>query len=555
MPLRERHGAGVKPAVDNLRYTVHFSAAFFAFDGYGINVRTMQLDFVRAIVRQGFKLFDGADGVLMSAGAFPYVKRCAPVTVAADAPVLYVFQPVSEAALSDCRRNPVYCIVICNKLVADSRHADEPGLTCVVDERCITAPAVWIAVLEYRCLEELAGNFEILDDERVCVLYEYSRPIRILSHFALAVYELYESNIVLVADTGIVFTECRCRMNDTCTVGCCDVIIAHYEECFFIDFADSIRIKRLVLAVLQFFTLHACQYLALTLYSVEYCIDQRFRQVVNCAVNTELYIVNICIYAECKVRRQRPRCRRPCKEVCVFVLDLEFDHCGTLFYVLVALGNLVRGKRRTAAWAVRNNLMSFVKESLVPDFLERPPLGFNEVIFVGDVRMLHVSPEAYNVGKFFPHALVLPNGLTAFFDERLNAVFFNLLLAIDAESLFDLKLNRKAVCIPACLTENLFALHGLIARQHILDNTCKNVSDMRFAVCRRRAVIEGKCVAALALVDCLLCNVLFFPEIENVFFTLNEIQIGVNFFVQHTFPSKSKNARIQNRMRAFCCHL
>ena len=51
VPLRERHRAGIKPAVDDLRHSVHFAATVFAGNGDSINVRPMQLDILRTIFR------------------------------------------------------------------------------------------------------------------------------------------------------------------------------------------------------------------------------------------------------------------------------------------------------------------------------------------------------------------------------------------------------------------------------------------------------------------------------------------------------------------------
>ena len=50
MPLGKRHGAGIEPAVNNLRHALHLAAALRALDGYGINVRTMQLNILRAVI-------------------------------------------------------------------------------------------------------------------------------------------------------------------------------------------------------------------------------------------------------------------------------------------------------------------------------------------------------------------------------------------------------------------------------------------------------------------------------------------------------------------------
>ena len=70
--LCERHGSGIEPAVDNLRYTVHLFTAFRALNGHCVDVWAMKLDVIRAVVGFFFQLFDAADAVLMAAFTLPY---------------------------------------------------------------------------------------------------------------------------------------------------------------------------------------------------------------------------------------------------------------------------------------------------------------------------------------------------------------------------------------------------------------------------------------------------------------------------------------------------
>ena len=71
--LCKRHGSGVKPAVDNLRYTAHGLATVRADKGYFVNIRAVQLYFSRIRVSASLcQLCTAADGLLMSAAfTFP----------------------------------------------------------------------------------------------------------------------------------------------------------------------------------------------------------------------------------------------------------------------------------------------------------------------------------------------------------------------------------------------------------------------------------------------------------------------------------------------------
>ena len=160
--LRKRHGTAVEPAVDHFRHTVHFLAAVRAFDRYFINIRTMQFNIVRTVVRFFFQLFDAADAVLMAAFTLPHRKRSTPVTVSGKSPVLNVLQPIAETSFSDALRDPVDGVVVGDQVIPYRCHLDEPGLTRIVDQRCVASPAVRVAVLEFRCIIEKPSRIQIL---------------------------------------------------------------------------------------------------------------------------------------------------------------------------------------------------------------------------------------------------------------------------------------------------------------------------------------------------------------------------------------------------------
>ena len=147
------------------------------------------------------------------------------------------------------------------------------------------------------------------------------------------------------------------------------------------------------------------------------------------------------------------------------------------------------------------------------------------------IWVVHVSPEANLAGEFLPHALVLPNGFLTLTDEWLDAVLLDLLLTVDAELFLNLKLNRKTVSIPACLTDDLVPLHGLISRDHILDNTGKNVADVRLTVRCRRSVIKCICRKLLLLVYTLLKYLVLVPKLKYLIFVLGKVKFCGNLVV------------------------
>ena len=58
VPLCERHGARVEPAVDDFLDAVHLLAALRALDRDLIDVRAVQLDVIRAVRAHGLELLD-----------------------------------------------------------------------------------------------------------------------------------------------------------------------------------------------------------------------------------------------------------------------------------------------------------------------------------------------------------------------------------------------------------------------------------------------------------------------------------------------------------------
>ena len=363
--LCERHGSGIEPAVDNLRYTVHLFTAFRALNGHCVDVRAVKLNVIRAVVGFFFQFFDTADAVLMATFTLPYRKRSSPVTVSGKSPVLNILQPVAEASFSDALRNPVDGVVVADQILFYCSHADEPGLTCVVDQRSIASPAVRVAVLEQRCIKQKILVLECLQNRHICFLAEGARPRSFLGHFTFFVYELYERKIVSVADFGVVLTKCRGDMNNTGTIGQCYVGIADYIVCFFVsDSLLSVREQRLVLFELEIFALIMLQNLGAFSKNGIY---QSGCHIIGISFACYFYVILIRVDAECNVGRKGPRCGGPCQDVCVLAFYFKADNGRTFFDIFVSLCYFVGRKRGTAARAVRNDFVSFVQKTFLPD--------------------------------------------------------------------------------------------------------------------------------------------------------------------------------------------
>ena len=255
-------------------------------------------------------------------------------------------------------------------------------------------------------------------------------------------------------------------------------------------------------------------------------VKQRLCHVIGSAVgSSDLTVGFNGIDTERDVGRQCPGGRRPCKEIGIFPFHLEADNRRAFLDRLISLRNLVRGQRSTAARAIGDDLEALVQKTLVPDLLQCPPFGFDKGIMIGDVRIIHIRPEADRRGEILPHALVLPDRFLTFFKERLQTVCLDLVLTFNTDCLFNFQLNRQTVGIPTGLTDNMAALHRTVTRHHILDNTGQNVTDVRLAVGSGRTVVKRVFLTLGTQINALSEDILFLPEFFNFLFSVNKIQI------------------------------
>ena len=250
MMLCKWHCSGVKPAVNNFRYPVHRLSADRTFDRNLINVRTMQFNRFCSLITAHFKQFlTASDGMHMTAFTLPDIQRSSPVTVSGNTPVLYIFQPVTETAFSDTFRNPVDGIIVADQILFHCSHLDKPGLTCIVNQRSITSPTMGIIMFKLRCVKQKTLCFQIFQHFRIGTLYirvffhlcfgwfcSHTCKWSFRSHASLLIHKFYQRQVIFSSHTGIIFTKCRCNMNDTSTIRHGYVIITDYIMCLFMLF-------------------------------------------------------------------------------------------------------------------------------------------------------------------------------------------------------------------------------------------------------------------------------------------------------------------------------
>ncbi len=125
-------------------------------------------------------------------------------------------------------------------------------------------------MLCFRCIEENSSLCQILQNFRItgdCSCFHFllgrfaahaGKFTGFRFHLTCAVHHLYERSVVFTSDSGIIFTECRCNVYDTGTVGHGYIFITIYEECFLmllLGFHSRTLIKRFVFLIFKVGTL------------------------------------------------------------------------------------------------------------------------------------------------------------------------------------------------------------------------------------------------------------------------------------------------------------
>ena len=122
------------------------------------------------------------------------------------------------------------------------------------------------------------------------------------------------------------------------------------------------------------------------------------------------------------------------------------------------------------------------------------------VIWVhGPVRGIGIDPIAHAGGHFSEFINVTKHRLPAAGIELGDPVSLYVLFAGEPELLFDEKLNRQPMAIPAGLAGDMKALHGSVPREDVLKDPGFDMVGARSAICGRWALVEDPGGSALTL--------------------------------------------------------
>ena len=535
--LCKRHAAGLKPAVEHLRDAVHGRAAL-AREGNLIDKLSVQV--IEALAASLLDLIEGAENNALAAlRTLPDRDRGRPVAVSGDVPVTGIFEPLAEAGILDGIRDPVDLLIVqLDEARLQLLDIEIPCVHCLIDERLAAAPAVRIVMLDRAVRDSLAVVVEETDDRRVHLNDGLCVGIGVevgdlLREVTLLIDRVDHRDLVVAAGPVVVLTECRCGMDDADALLGADIVSSHDAERALCGLIGKVREQRLVGL--------SDEVCALALLQNDRLLAENLGEVGKCCLTRDKDLaldLNECIvklFADCKaeVGRQRPRGRRPCKEIDLLAVDhVVGPELGDDPSVLTRTGG-VRfsgiGDRQgcfTAA-AVRGDAVVAVDEPLVIALLECPHDGLHIGEVHGLVGAVVIDPARHLIDVFAPCFVILGNDLVAGVIELADADrTLDLGFAVDAECLFGLCLDRQAVAVPAPDTRHGIALHGVVACDQILDKGNEHGAVVRNTGRERRAVVEHD-LLCLSVVNGAFKDIFCLPAFQHILLDLSELRAAV----------------------------
>ncbi len=531
VPLGHRHGAAVEPDIADLLDPAH-GAAVRRGPGDLVHVGAVQLQLAQILAGLLLQLRDAADALHVAAArrvALPDGQGGGPVAVPAQGPVHVVLQPLAEAPISDVLRHPVDLLVQGHQPVLVLAGADVPGLLGPVDQGGVTAPAEGVGVLVGPGLVEQPPGLEILDDLRVRVLDELAGPgLHLGLEAAGRVHRLEDRQVVLGAHGQVVRAEGRGDVDDPRAVRGADELPGHHVGVVPVHGVEAV--EGLVVFAQEISPFHPLQDLVARLQDR---LGSGLGQVEDVPTHVpDLDVVDLLAHGQGHVARQGPGSGGPGQEVLVLALCLQDSElhvdAGVDGALLVAQGELVAAQRRAAAWAVGDHLVALVEEILLPELFQDPPEGLNVLVLHGHVGVLQVHPEGHALGQGFPLVQVLPDRLLAHLVEASHAVLLDLGLAGEPQALLHLQLHGQAVGVPAPFAQDVVALHGLVAGEHVLEGPGQHMVDAGAAVGCGRPLEEDVLRPPFPLLHAALKDVLLPPQLQDALLQVRVADRGLH---------------------------
>ena len=259
-------------------------------------------------------------------------------------------------------------------------------------------------------------------------------------------------------------------------------------------------------------------------------------------------VVDLRADSDGRVRRKSPRRGRPDQRqfgtlriFAQLLFQAQTDSHGVISAILIHIVvhlELVVAQRSAVMPAVRQNAVALVGKTLVVELLECPQDRFGVGHIQGLVVVIEVHPTGLTSNVLFPFLGVAKHGGAAGRVKGLDtdsAGTRNLGDVFDSQLTLRFKLCRKTVGVPAETALNVMSEHGLVTTDNVLDVAGQQVTVVREAVCKRRAVVEHEFVLT-ALTGGTASNgftegVISGPESQGLSFHLREGRAWIHLLI------------------------
>jgi hypothetical protein len=511
--LRVGHRAGLEPAVEDVGDALVRLAVLHerqVIDLVGVDV-------VDAGAGQRAELVGGAQAEDIAVVAAPDRDGRAPEARARDGPVARLLQPVVEAGLADEVRDPMHIGVGGHHALAQGLDLDVPGGRRLVDERRAAPPAVRVGVLEGDVLEDAAPGLEVLDDVLVGILdvapgVGGDRGLEV----AFVVDGVDELDAGGLAGVEVVLAVGGRHVDETGTVRRRDVAgVDDAEGARGLAVGEERKQRRVAQADEGAAGLLFMDDMALA----EHLGGEVLRDPVGVAVvvfGAGADVLDVVVYGDTEVRRQRPRGRRPDEQALLVVaVDGQTHREGGVVDVAVVEAGLEVRQRRRQAPRIGHDAQALVDEALVEELLEGPPHALHEREVHGLVVVVEVDPATDAGDGLLPLVHVAEHAGAALLVELPDAVGADVGGAREPELLLDVHLDGQTVGVPAEATLDAVTAHRPVARDDVLQCAGDDVAVVRQARREGRAVVEDVGLLGGALVHGAGEDVAALPELED----------------------------------------
>ena len=166
--LSERHRAALEPAVEHLWHAAHHRATRWIV-GVGSNKivdsGAMQVGdlYAKVALHLGQAAVD-VHARVFGVIALPHWNRRTPESVATDAPVARICEPLAERAIFDVTGNPMDLLVQFDHAIFDCCDLNKPRRDRAVDQWLRAAPAMRIAVVIALVTQDDAPSLQFAND-------------------------------------------------------------------------------------------------------------------------------------------------------------------------------------------------------------------------------------------------------------------------------------------------------------------------------------------------------------------------------------------------------